>query len=224
VPLLKQYGYLRVGSLEVQPQAVTADLANALNVPQTGLLMTRINPEGPAAGKLQLGDIVLKVAGEEVREPRDLYRRIGSALGQTVPLLVWRKGQIMTIEVVPVQSPQEAGQPPKEMLRPVAQASETMRLGVEVAPLMSENRKQFDLSANQTGIVVTKVLPDSPGAAAGLSVGDVIESVQMESVNSPAEAARILDKAKAEGRQFVVSLVRGSKDSRFVTVPISADQ
>lgn len=220
IPILVRYGYLRVGSLEIEPQPVTTALADALGVPERGAIVASVDPNGPAAGKLFVGDIIRRIGPDEVLRPRDYYRLIGRRLGDRVPVFVWRMGSLLGIELTPVQAPEEASAPPQQMKRPQAQASESMRLGAEVAPLTAENRSRFDVPADQAGILVTKVEPNSPAAAAGLSVGDVIETVQMEKVSTPAQGIRLVDQAVAEGRRFVVNLVRGSKDKHFVTVPL----
>ena len=222
LPVLKTFGYLRVGSLEVDPQPVTASLANALGVDEHGVIIAAVDPAGPAAGKLRIGDIIRKIGSDDIQRPRDLYRRVGRELGHPLTLTIWRSGRTLTVDVTPIQAPEEAGQAPAKMSMPVAQASQSMRLGAEVAPLTAENRMHFDLAADQTGILVTKVEPNSPSAAAGLSVGDVIETVQMEPVSTPADGARLIDRATADGRRFIVGLVKGSKDKHFVTVPLSA--
>jgi serine protease Do len=217
LPLLKQYGYLRFGSLEVAVQVMRPDLADALGVPQKGVLIDSIGPESSAAGKLQLGDIVLKAGGQEVNRPHDFYRRVAEALDQQIGLEIWRRGKIMRVEVTPTQSPGEAPEASKEMPHPTAEDPQMMQRGTEVAPLTPDSRKRFNLSPDQTGVVVTKVLPHSLGAAAGLSVGDVIVALQMEPVKDPADATRIIEKAKAEGRHFIVGLVKGTNGMRFVT-------
>jgi S1-C subfamily serine protease len=78
--------WLGVYATEVEDKIVVAGLANT----------------GPArrAG-LKMGDIVLAVAGDEVGDLAALYRRIwrcGTA-GARVPLLVYRDGRTLAIEV-----------------------------------------------------------------------------------------------------------------------------
>ncbi len=111
--------------------------------------------------------------------------------------------------------------PETQTRRPIARQSESMHFGMEVAPITEENRRQFALSPTQVGIVVTKIRPESASAAAGLSVGDVIESVQLEPMNSPADAHKQLQKARAEHRAFVIGLVKGTAEPRYVTLPVA---
>ncbi len=54
-------------------------------------------------------------------------------------------------------------------------------LGVVIQPLTADLAESFDLDRNQ-GIVVAQVSPDSPAAAAGLQVGDVIVGYEGEPV------------------------------------------
>ena len=221
IPLLRQYGYLRVGSLEIVPRPVTHALANALGVEQDGVIVATIDPAGPAAGVLKVGDIIRKIGDRDVHSPRDMYRNVALEIGHRLSLTIWRQGSFMVVDLTPIQAPDEDGHAPAAMPRPVAQSSENMRLGAEVAPLTTENRSSFDIPFDVSGILVTKVTPGSQSAAAGLSIGDVIQAVQMEPVSTPADGARIIDRAVAEGRKFIVGLVKGSKDVHFVTVPLT---
>ena len=221
VPILERYGYLRVGSLLVDFQQVTPDLANALGVERHGAIVAAVDPTGPAANALKIGDIVEKVDEADVQGPRDLYRTLGQNIDKTLHVSVWRRGQTLTFDLVPAQAPEEAPLHLNAMMAtPPAQASETMRLGAYAAPLTDENRKRFNIASDESGILVTGVLAGTPSAAAGLSVGDVIEALQMDPLKTPADAARIIDQADAEHRQFVVGLIKSNADRRFVTVPL----
>lgn len=57
-------------------------------------------------------------------------------------------------------------------------------LGVGLTELTPELRAHFGVP-DETGVMVNKVVEDSPAAAAGLEVGDIITLVGDESINSP---------------------------------------
>lgn len=64
-------------------------------------------------------------------------------------------------------------------------------LGVELTPLTPELRSHFGVPEG-AGVMVGKVMPDSPAARAGLAVGDVVTEVGGETVTSAGELARAI--------------------------------
>lgn len=63
------------------------------------------------------------------------------------------------------------------------------RLGVQVQPMTRELRAFFGGPAER-GVLVVRVLADSPAADAGLSVGDVLLSVDGEDLDDPRDLRR----------------------------------
>jgi len=68
-------------------------------------------------------------------------------------------------------------------------------LGVELTPIGPELRAHFG-APEDAGVLVARVVPDSPAAEAGIRVGDVIASVDGEHVSGAFEVAR-----KVRGRE-----------------------
>jgi S1-C subfamily serine protease len=91
-------GYLGVG---VQPVRVPAALQATLNQ-ETGLLLVSIEPGGPAErGGLLLGDLVVSVDGEPVRQLDDLAVHLsGDRVGSPTAVRVVRGGQLVEQSVV----------------------------------------------------------------------------------------------------------------------------
>ena len=91
-------GYLGVGA---QPVRLPAALAEQLKQ-ETGLLVISVEPNGPAekAG-LMLGDAIVAVAGEPIRQLDDLLGTLGSdRVGKTVSVKIVRGGQVREINAV----------------------------------------------------------------------------------------------------------------------------
>jgi len=92
-----------------------------------------------------------------------------------------------------------------------ASASDTaMRpwLGVQMQPLTDELRDEFKYQGQ--GVVVARVVPDSPADKAGLKHGDVITSFDTRSVDSPAALSDRVAKSKA-GQSVQLRIVRDGK-------------
>lgn len=62
-------------------------------------------------------------------------------------------------------------------------------LGVQTVDLTPELRQYFGVP-QEAGVLVAKIVEDSPAAASGLQVGDIISSVDGEDIVSPSDLAR----------------------------------
>jgi serine protease Do len=78
--------------------SVTPQIARRLQLPsgQTGALVTDVDPDGPAAGLLRAGDIVLSVNRKTVSNATDAARELQAvASGRIAQILIWRgDGQV----------------------------------------------------------------------------------------------------------------------------------
>ncbi|MBW2316445.1 MAG: PDZ domain-containing protein [Deltaproteobacteria bacterium] len=91
------------------------------------------------------------------------------------------------------------------------------RIGVQVQPMTPELREHMKAPADR-GILVTRVVPDRPGAAADLRVGDVI----VEADNAPMEGPFDLVRAVAgvaEGDEIELKIVRDGEEQRLTVAP-----
>lgn len=83
------------------------------------------------------------------------------------------------------------------------------RLGVMITPLTPELRGHFG-TAKDRGVLVARVEPGSPAAAAGILVGDVLIDVRGELVDDATDVHAALAKAKL-GESVRVQVVRDKK-------------
>src|SRR5262249_21821612 len=102
IPQLQKSGHVTRGWLGVQVQPVSEEVAESLGLKAAvGALVAEPQSGSPAAAAgLKSGDIITTVDGNEVKDPRDLARRIG-ALGPNKPvdLRVIRNGREQTIHL-----------------------------------------------------------------------------------------------------------------------------
>src|SRR5215467_6712544 len=102
IPQLQRSGHVTRGWLGVQVQPVTEEVADSVGLKAAvGALVAEPQPGSPAAlAGLKSGDIITTVDGYEVKDPRDLARRIG-ALGPNKPvdLRVIRNGKEQTVHL-----------------------------------------------------------------------------------------------------------------------------
>lgn len=95
-------GHVARGRIGVALQAITPDIARAVDAPDTkGALIAQVDPSGSAAqSALQQGDIVRRFDGKTIDAPRDLARLVAAAkAGTTVKATVLRDGKPREIDL-----------------------------------------------------------------------------------------------------------------------------
>ncbi|MDQ5822450.1 MAG: PDZ domain-containing protein, partial [Actinomycetota bacterium] len=97
-------------SQEIAAAVALRALGKKVRATPTGALIEAIDPQAPAAGKLQPGDVVVSAAGMTVRTPADV-RRIVSALdpGTKLTLGIRRGEEQLTIELTTAADPLRPG-------------------------------------------------------------------------------------------------------------------
>jgi hypothetical protein len=94
-------------------------------------------------------------------------------------------------------------------------------LGVHLMDLTPELRTHFGAPAD-AGVIVSKVLKDSPAAKAGIEVGDILTAIDGEEVSTSREVARTI-RRKSEGDVVEVEL-RRNRSSKKVNATIEERQ
>jgi serine protease DegS len=109
-----QHGRPRRGWLGVEAQAITPELARALDLKSTaGIIVTGVARNGPAhkAG-LQPGDVIVAVDGKKIGEARGAMLAILSHHpGDKIALTVVRDGNEIAIQAIAAERPQRAARP-----------------------------------------------------------------------------------------------------------------
>ncbi|MEM8795924.1 MAG: PDZ domain-containing protein, partial [Pseudomonadota bacterium] len=212
---LKDDGVVVRGFLGVQIQSISRDIADSIGLADTnGALVTDPQRDGPAdrAG-IRAGDAIVAVNGDPIESPKDLSRKIaGLRPGTQHEITVFRNGSTQTIKVrldkLP-ETPRSARSPqpsPEEPARPT---------------MMEEFGLELESSSDGRGVVITKVLPDSPLATKNLRGGDVIAEIGGTQVDNPADAKRAIETAREEGKKAVLMRIEGNRGTRFVALPIT---
>jgi serine protease Do len=218
VSQLKDHGSVTRGWIGVQIQPVSKDIADSLGLQKAeGALVAEPQPNGPAmkAG-IEAGDVITAVDGKEVKDARDLAKRIGGLAPKTsVKLSVLHKGADKTVtltlgELPTQQEAKNAGSNEQQGENGTSMA----KLGLTLAPAGRV------AGAGSEGVVVTGV--DSSGVAAdhGFSTGDVIMEVAGKSVSTPADITKVIADARTGGKRTVLMRVKKGDSTRFVALPV----
>jgi len=221
VSQLKDHGMVMRGWLGVQIQPVTQELADSLNLKRAqGALVSEPLPDSPGAkAGIRSGDVITAVNGQEVKDAKDLAKKIGSLAPQTkVNLTVVHDGSEKTVSVELSKMPKnvEANANDQSNQQPKKNGNVDLgKLGLTLAPANSV------AGAGSEGVVVTDV--DSSGVAAqkGFATGDVILQVAGKSVSTPAQVREALSSVRSQGKQhFVMVQVKKGNNTHFLTLPV----
>jgi len=184
-------------------------------------------PEGPAkeAG-LKAGDVIVSFDGAEVRDTRDLVRRVGeSEVGKSVRVLVFRDGGTQTILVTlgRREDAERAGSGSEEEGeggQTTPEASKKEFLGLTVSVLTAEMRAELGLAEDATGLAIVAVDEASEAFEKGLRTGDVITEAGQQKVATLADLETRIDEAREAGRKSLLLLVRRGGEPRFVALSL----
>ncbi len=222
VDQLRQFGETRRGWLGVRIQDVTPDVAEAMGLAEArGALITDV-PEGPArdAGMLA-GDVIMSFDGADVRDTRDLVRRVADApVGEAVAVVVLREGRSETLSVTLGRREEAEGGALPAAAAPTPEPQPADILGLTVMPLTPAEAETLGLPAGSEGLAVAAVDETSEAYAKGLRVGDVITEAGQQKVVRVQDLQDRIKEAKDAGRKSLLLLIRRAGDPRFVALAI----
>jgi serine protease Do len=213
VAQLKEHGSVTRGWIGVQIQPVTQDIADSIGLKKAqGALVAEPQSGSPAAkAGIESGDVIAKVNGADVKDARDLAKRIAAlAPGATVKLDIIRKGADKTVNVTLGELPKQ--REAKADTGDQEENSNLGRLGLTLAPGES--------SGNDGGVVVAEVDPSGVAADHGFKRGDVILEVAGKTVSSPADVRKAVTEARNNGKRSLLMRVKSGDGSRFIALPL----
>ena len=228
VDQLRQFGETRRGWLGVRIQNVDDATAEALGLKggARGALVAGVDDKGPAkAGGFEVGDVIARFDGREVRNSTDLPRIVAATpVGKSVEVVLVRKGAEVTRQVTlgrleDNDRPQQAA----VSQQPQADAPSATRqaLGMNLSGLSDELKRRFSIKDGVKGVVVTRVDPNSVAGDKRIVAGDTIVEVGQEAVSTPADVARRIEQIKKDGRKSALLLVANAQgEVRFVAVSV----
>jgi serine protease Do len=220
---LRTSGKVERGWIGARIQPVTDDIAESIGLDKArGALIASIDLASPATqAGLKPGDVILSYDGKPVDRSRQLPRFVAdSAPNKPVKLTLWRDNKEVeaTLTVVPYDPSRPQPQPPApEQPKP---PPTTDTLGLKLAKVSPELRKQFSLPEGIRGLVIVEVPQNSPASGQGLRAGDLLVAAGAAPVNSSEELQQQVAAAKKAGRKNMLLRVEREGNFRFVTLPI----
>jgi serine protease Do len=215
IPQLQKNGQVSRGWLGVQIQSVTAEIAESLGLKTpTGALVSESQADSPAAkAGLKSGDVIASVDAVEIKDPRDLARRIAAiAPDKTVALGIIRDGKAQTIDL-------KLGHLAEQKVRKTSTEDrgghQLGSLGLTVAPAADVE------GAGAKGLAVVGVDPSSKAAELGFQQGDIILKAGNRTVSNPGDLTAAISDAAAAGRKNTLVMVKRDKAQHYVAVPVA---
>jgi len=223
---LKATGKVERGWIGARIQPVSDDIAESLGLDRSrGALIGAIDPGSPAAqAKLQPGDVILSYDGKAIERSRQLPRLVADTPpDKLVHMTVWRDGKEYEVELkAAALDPNRPGPTPEPEKPKPAPPPAIDALGLKLAKINSELRKQLSLPDNAKGVVIVDVPQNSPGAAQGLRPGDLVIAIGHAEVSAPEEVQQLAAAAKKAGHKNLLVRIEREGNPRFVALPVDA--
>jgi serine protease Do len=188
-----RFGEVRRGLLGVSITNVDSRVAKGVGLPKPMGVLVQGLQEGMPAEKagLKVGDIILKVNGEEVVSVNDLQIKIASKNpGQVVQLKVWRDKQERTYNVRLGKAPVS---PASDNQKQQPELKKFKNLGMKIRNLTSAEKSRFDVSE---GVFVDEVKAGSPAYEGGIFKGFVLISLDGQPIMNEKDFEKKISKYK----------------------------
>lgn len=212
-----QHGRVVRGYLGVTMQNLDQAMASKFKVKTlAGVLVNGVQDNSPAAqAGIESGDVITAVDGKSIDDMSTLRMTIGGlSPGAKVELSYLRNGEANKALVTLTE------REPEDKLasnKPQPQVTEPDVLdGVMVDDLSEVTRKKYSISESAVGVVVTEIQDDCPSAAAGLRVGDVIQSIERTPIKTAKQAEELSNKLKSEKEVLLHVSTKGV--SRYLVI------
>ena len=219
---LRATGKVERGWLGVRIQPVTPAIAESLGLDKArGALVTDVDSDGPAAAKLQAGDVVLGFDGKAVDRSRQLPRLVaGTPVGREVPLTLWRNGKETPLKVtLGLLQPQKLAAAAAPEPEPDPETP-TIALGLSLARVTPQLRQRYHLADAVNGVVVVGVADDAPVVEEGVAAGDIIATVGRDAVATPEEVVAKITAARQARQRSVLLRLERKGVGHYVAVPV----
>ena len=194
---------------------MTQDIGDSLGLKKAqGALVAEPQAGGPAAkAGIVSGDVIQSVNGEEVKDARDLAKKIATIKPDTlVKLGLLHNGSQKIVSLTVEKMPNES----------LAQnesnggnSEGAVALGLTLAPAKTVAGK------GSRGVVITDVNPDGPAAEHGIRTGDVILDVSGKAVNTPSDVRQAVIDARSAGKHAILMRIRSGDSTHFVAIPVA---
>ena len=204
---LIQYGEVVLSWTGLVLQDLDKALARYLKIPEDqGVIVKEVESGSPAtAAGIHKGNIILALENIPIRSIYDYQQALKSfPVGSRIKIKVLQNGRQKTCWLTTSVFPQDR-----------AFELADKRLGVLIAGLSPENRRNYGISAKE-GVVITKIAPQSYLAGVGVDIGDVIRQINDQAISSVDDFKKAIIKSRQ--KDTLVILVQRGEQGYYITV------
>jgi serine protease Do len=217
---LKTKGHVHRAQLGLVGQTITPEMAEGLSLEiDHGVVVSDVEPDGPAAhGGIEADDIITAIDGRSITSLQQLEARVFRLTpGTEVSLQIQRGDESMALKVLTEEQPGAELDALADLVDPVQNVVDSIGIvGLNLTPpvlkLMPDLRRP-------AGIVVAARKANAPFSGPPLEVGDVIYSVNRQTVASVDQLRNALKNIKTG--DAAVLLVERSE--HLIYIPLQLD-
>lgn len=207
VEQLKAFGETRRGFLGVSVQEVSEATAKKYGQKApTGALINKVTKDSPAEKSgLKRGDLITAFDGAPLIREEDLALMVAQAeIGSTVEVRYIRGKKERTASVDITRLKEKVTKDDIEQVEP----ADAVALGIAVESLTDAVRRKYRIDPDAKGVRVTGIARGSD-AAGKLRINDVIEEVELETIEGVDDFASKVKAAKDEDTPIMLLINRG---------------
>lgn len=221
---LEQTGKVKRGWIGIKIQSNNLETEETMNLKNhQGVVVSAITEGSPAAkAGIAVGDVILNLGEKEITRSKDFSRLVAeSPIGKEIALLVWRNGEIMTLNVLVEEMPAAP-----TISRPTVPSQMNdddkvlYEIGIKVEEITPELLKSFGLSPITMGLVVTNVEANSDAAVQGVKKGDVVLKIDKKDVMTTEAALGYIKEARQENNRPVMLMLQNQDQGTISAVSV----
>jgi serine protease Do len=219
---LKEGGKVLRGKLKVSIQDITEEISESLGMKEAyGALVLNVETGGPGdkAG-LKPGDVVVEYNSTKVSNSKKLQKLVAETkAGQRVTLKVLRQGKEVNLSTILIAFDSDALKSESQDGQKVSK-NEQIIGGISLSDLDDRMRERFGIADNVRGVVVTGIAKNSSFINSRIMKGDVIISLNQQSVSSVRDFAKLYEQAKARKKKNILLMIQRKDMNLFLAAPM----
>ena len=217
---LKIKGHVHRAQLGLVGQTITPEVVEGLSLEiDHGVVVSDVEPDGPAAhGGIEADDIVTAIDGRLVTSLQQLEARVYRLTpGSKVSLQIQRGPNSLTLDVLTEEQPGAELDALADLVDPIQNIVEGLGIvGLDLSPAVV---KLLPALRRPAGVVVAARKANAPFSGPPMDVGDVIYSVNRQTISGVAQLRDLLKNMKS-GDPAVLLVERSG---HLIYIPLQLD-
>lgn len=181
--------------LGISPQEITPELRSSLDLPEVaGVLVAKVEDKTPASkAGIKKGDVIVEFNNEKIQNVSKFRIAVATAkIGASVPVAVLRDNKSIKLTAVLEEYPDSLSSGSDTNTTTAAPSS-----GLTVEALDGPFATAKKITGDK-GVVITQIQPGTPGAKAGLQLGDIVIEINGKEISTVSEFTKTMDTAKKD--------------------------